>query len=219
MKNRCQIFYLLILVLISSCKNEDYINENTVFAGEVKSSYIYHEFSPVLIVKTKLDTLSGFSAGRDSIDLNLDGNFDMIINLFLHPNDTAFKTGGKYFYPFCRLLFKNGFEVANKGFQYACGHGICNYAPFVDALEYDTDISHYPDWYSGDKEQTMWIITPAGSGYPPGWWYYAENKEMFVGIRQKHAGSKKSFYYNYGWIKLYFVSHHNMSFISYAMEY
>ena len=128
------------------------------------------------------------------------------------------KSGKEYFLPFCRLILQNGFEVAMRGFPYACGHGICKYAPFYDVIEFDTDISHYPTWNPGGKDITMWLITPADSGFPPGWWYYVEDKEMHIGIRQKQFGAKKSIYYKYGWIKVNAVSHQNTSYVSFAIE-
>ena len=189
-----------------------------MYAGIYDSTFVYHHFSPPLKIKTELDTITGFSSGSDSIDLDLDGNFDLIINIYLHLSDTAYEVGSKRFFPYCKLLFRNNFEVATKGYQYACGHGYCNYAPFVDAFEYDTEISHYKyDWYLGSEEQTMWLITPSGSGFPPGWWYYAD-KEMYIGIRIKEQLNNKTDYYRYGWIKVNAHSFHDLTFIDFALE-
>lgn len=220
--NRQYYFLIIFLVFVFDSCNEEgekIIESDIVYAGEYEAHYIHHEFSPPLKIKTKLDSVTGFSSGTDSIDLDLDGNFDLIISDYLHPEDTAYEIGTKRFFPSCRLLFKNNFEVAIKGFQYACGHGVCNYAPFIEAFEYNSDINHFEfDWYMGNENKTLWLITPEGSGFPRGWWYYANEEERYIGIRIKEQLNSRTYYYRYGWIKVNATNHNDMSFIEYALE-
>jgi len=219
MKNYSHILCLIILTSLISC-NDEFKNTNVVLAGRYDSASIYHEYLPPLKVKTELNISTGFYVGSDSIDLNLDGNFDMIISMSLHPNDTIYKKGGRYYYPTCRMYLKNGFEVAMKGIPYACGHGICNHAPFIAAFEYGSDLSNFTEWSESETNQTLWSIWPDDFGFkmPGGWWSFVKNEEMYIGVRHKHKGPKNTFYFNYGWIRVNAVSPQNTSFMSYAME-
>ena len=221
MKRHYYFLIALFLFIFYSCKEEGekIIESDIVYAGVYEASYIHHEFNPPLKIKTELDSVTWFSSGKDSIDLDLDGNFDLIISVYLHPNDTAYEIGSKRFFPSCRLLFKNNFEVAIKGFQYACGHGICNYAPFIESFEYNTDINHFEfDWYLGNENKTLWLITPEGSGYPRGWWYYANEEERYIGIRIKEQINTNTYRYRYGWIKVNAINRNDMSVTEYALE-
>jgi len=191
-----------------------------VLAGMYNSFSVYHEYAPHLSVKTELNIKTGFYEGSDSIDLNLDGNFDLIISMRLHPNDTMCEKGGLYYYPTCRMYLKNGFEVAIKGIPSACGHGICNHAPFIAAFEYGSDLTNFPEWAESGTSETLWSIWPDDFGFkiPGGWWSFVKNEEMYIGVRHKHKGPKNTFYFNYGWISVNAVSPQNTLFMSYAME-
>ncbi len=217
MKNLLQILWLIILTSFISC-NDEFKNTNFVLAGMCDSSYIYHEYLPPLAVKTELNITTGFYEGTDSIDLNLDGNFDLIISLRLHPNDTIYEKGKSLYYPTCRMDLKNGFEVAIKKMNYSCGHGYCNQTPFIEAFEYGSDVSRFSEWSEGETNQTLWNIFPPYVGYPGGWWSFVKSEDMFIGFRHKHNGPKNTFYYYYGWIKVNALDHQNMTFTSYAME-
>jgi hypothetical protein len=79
MKNYSHILCLIFLTSLISC-NDEFRNTNVVLAGMYKSFSVYHEFLPTLAVKTELNIATGFYEGSDSIDLNLDDNFDLIIS-------------------------------------------------------------------------------------------------------------------------------------------
>lgn len=221
MNRQYYFLFIFLLFVFGSCREEGakMIENDIVYAGEYKATYIHKEFNPPLKIKTELDSVTGFSSGKDSIDFDFDNNFDMIISVYLHPNDTAYEIGTKRFFPGCKLLFKNNFEVAIKGFQYACGHGVCNYAPFIEAFEYNTDINHFEfEWYLGNENKTLWLITPEGSGFPRGWWYYANAEERYIGIRIKEQLDSRTYYYRYGWIKVNAINRTDMSVTEYALE-
>lgn len=217
MKNLLQILWLIILTSLISC-NDEFKNTNVVLAGRHDSASIYHKYMPPLTVKTELNISTGFYEGSDSIDLNLDGSFDLIIIMRLHPNDTMYERDRRLYYPTCRVDLKNGFEVAVKKMNYSCGHGYCNQTPFIAALEYSEDVSHFPEWSEAENNQTLWNIFPPHVSYPGGWWSFVKSEEMYIGIRHKHNGAKNTFYYYYGWVKVNAFDHQNMSFTSYAME-
>jgi hypothetical protein len=219
MKNYSHILCLIFLTSLISC-NDEFRNTNVVLAGMYNSFSVYHEFLPTLAVKTELNIATGFYEGSDSIDLNLDDNFDLIISMRLHPNDTMYEMDRRLYYPTCRIELKNGFEVAVKKMNYSCGHGICNWADFIAAFEYGSDISDFTGWSESNSVQTLWNVFPPGAGYPypRGWWSIINNEEMYIGVRHKHRGPKNTFYFNYGWIRVNAVSPQNTLFMSYAME-
>lgn len=219
MKNYFQILWLIILASFISC-NDEFKNTNVVLAGKYDSFSVYNEYVPLLAVKTELNITTEFYEGRDSIDLNMDGNFDLIITMRLHPNDTMYEKDRRLYYPTCRIEMKNGFEVAIKKMNYACGHGICNWADFIAAFEYGSDLTNFSGWSESNSVQTLWNVFPSGAGfsYPRGWWSIINNEDMYIGVRHMHKGPKNTFYYNYGWIRVNAVSHQNTLFISYVME-
>jgi len=217
MKNQYRFLFLIILLIFVSCKKDEF-SGNVVYAGKFDSTFNYFEFNPPLKVKTELDYTTGFYFGADSLDLNLDGEFDIIISLKMHPNDTIYKVGGIYSFPYCRFIMKNGFEVAVRNIGYSCHAGSCVEEPFIDALEFDSVISRYPKWSESQNKQTLWNIIPGNMEYPGGWWTRINTEEMYIGVRIKKQGPKKTVHYKYGWIKINAVSLKNVSFTSYAME-
>jgi len=104
-------YTLIFLLFLSSCKKEDTREEVT--AGIYDSSFTYHESSPSLKLNLKLDLLKNRYIGADSLDINLDGKFDLIINqrMPLESIDPKFYTIDNF--PAFWITMKNGLEVAN----------------------------------------------------------------------------------------------------------
>lgn len=216
MKYKFKFLYLIILIFISSCKDD--LNYTVVTAGKHDSTYLYREFVPPFVVKVELDTAINFYSGMDSLDINLDGNIDIVISTRFNSNGSASKIDGKYIYPFYKLYLSNGFEVAVQTMNYACGHGYCNWKDFIAAIDYGTNISHFANWSESETEQVLWIEAPDGVDYPHGWWTRINNEETYIGIRKKEKGLKNKIYYKYGWIKVNALSLKNVSVTSYAIE-
>lgn len=200
---------LIILLISSSCKKEE--SRKHIFAGIDDSTFTLHEFSPPLKVELTLDTLTDNYQGSDSIDINQDGVYDIIISHRIHlPPESG--TPSYEHFPYFRLTLKNGLQVATKVQSYPVGHGQLNDIHWVDALNYETRIDAWPDWTEKNVFQLMWAIPPVGSA-PYGPWYDLTNEEKYIGIRMKINSQ-----YKYGWIKVNEVSRENIQFISYAIE-
>lgn len=200
-----------------SCKDE-FTYTNEIYAGRVNFPNVYHEFISPMSIKTELNSTTGFYEGVDSLDLNEDRIYDIIISLRLHPKDTIYKKGDRYYYPTCKFEMKNGFEVAIGAFPYNCGHGYCATADFIAALEYGKDISHFPKWSGSNTKQTLWnIILYSVSTFPGGWWSFVKSEEMYIGIKRKDKGPKST-NYTYGWIRVNAISHQKMTIAGFYME-
>jgi hypothetical protein len=201
---------LLILLIFSSCKKEE--TRKAVTAGIYDSSFTFHEFSTPLKVELTLNTLTDNYQGSDSIDINQDGVYDLINSLRIHIPPPSGVPSWEQF-PYCRLILKNGLEVATKIEYYSVGHGQNDDVNWVDTLNYENRIDNISEWSESNAIRTMWAIPPISYGVTYGPWYNPTNVVRYIGIRMK-VGSR----YKYGWIKVNEVSREDMQFISYAIE-
>ena len=203
--------FFLIHILLNSCKTDT--NQSPVFAGEYDSNFYFQEYSPPLQVELVLDSTTNYYSGKDSIDFNSDGEYDILIIQHLqipHLNNEPTQD----LFPYCRLKAMNGTEIATSEVGYSVGHGYYNYISFVDSINPKTRIDNLQEWSISNKLRNMWFVPSPGSFiHNFGFWYEVANPEMYVGIRMK-IGSD----YKYGWINIDATSKENMRFISYAIE-
>lgn len=203
---KCLILFLVLL----SCEKED--DRKPVLAGVYDNDFIFHEFSPALKVDLKLDTLNNYYHGSDSMDINLDGSYDLIISQRIL-TDTANPDRSNYKnYPFCRLTLKNGLQVATKKECFPVGHGQTSEVNWVDTLQYQTRIDNFEQW-SSNISHMMWAVPPTIFWGSDGCWYNLVNAERYIGIRMK-INSR----YKFGWIKVHQTSREEVSYISFALE-
>jgi len=206
------LFYILILLLFSySCKKEEY--REPVYAGIYDSTFTLHEFSPPLKVNLKLDTLNNFYFGADSMDINLDGKFDLIIKqrLYLDKIQPIQLTDDDN--PYCLLKFKNGLEFSTIIEYIIRGQGDVGHKIGIDPISTYHRIDNISDWSGNVTSAAMWL-EPASNYYNSnGSWYDFTNTEKYIGIRMKINSQ-----YKYGWIRVNEISRENISFISYAIE-
>ncbi len=205
-------YFFIILLILSSCSKED--NGKIVTAGIYDIDFIYYEFSSPLKVKLKLDTLTDNYIGKDSIDINQDGIYELFISQRIHLPPESGSPSWEHF-PYFRLTLKNGLQVAIKLEYYAVGHGQVNEINWVDTLNYKTRINNNSEWSESNITISMWIVPPVGAPgtLPFGTWYNLTNEEKYIGIRMK-IGSR----YKYGWIKVKVNLREDMQFVSFALE-
>lgn len=200
---------LILLTFFYSCEKEE--SREPAFAGIFDVSFIYHEFSPPLKVELLLDASTDNYTGKDSIDINRDGVFDLIVNHRVHlPPESG--TPSYEHFPYFSLTLKNGVQLATKVESYPVGHGQMDEVYWVDALNYGTRIDLWSDWAEKNAFQLMWAIPPVGSA-PHGPWYDFTNEEKYIGFRMKIDSR-----YKYGWIKVKVISRDDMQFLSFAFE-
>jgi hypothetical protein len=204
------LYYLFIIILLfSSCLKED--SGKIVTAGIYDTDFIYYEFSPPLKIELTLDTLADNYLGSDSIDINLDEVYDIIISYRIHlPPESG--TPSYEHFPYFRLTLKNSLQVATKVQSYPVGHGQTNDVNWVDTLNYKTLINNNSDWSESDITRTMWAMPPVNTA-PYGPWYNLTNEEKYIGIKMKIDSRCK-----YGWIKVKVISREDIQFLSFALE-
>jgi len=200
----------IVLLFLSSCSKED--PRKAVIAGIYDASFIYHEFTPPCKVELTLDPLTDNYLGNDSIDLNQDGVCDLFISQRIHiPPPSGIPSWEQF--PYCRLILRNGLEVATKIESYPVGMGQYDQVNWVNALNDEVRIIDISEWSGSDVVCTMWAIPPISAAVTYGPWYNPTNEIKYIGIKMKMDSR-----YKYGWIKVNEISRDNMQFLSYALE-
>ncbi|MEZ5083421.1 MAG: hypothetical protein R2750_08235 [Bacteroidales bacterium] len=209
---------LIILLALYSCNKDNsepqiFSIENQIFAGEYNADLDLKEFNPPLKVDLISDSLLNFKYGVDSIDINTDGNYDLIIHqrFIMDWNDTVQISNTNY--PFCSLTLKNGLEVACKNEIFYIGLGQTSSVLWVDSLEYLKRIDNLNDWSETNTNIWMWVVPPTSFWGSYGCWYNLIETEKYIGIRMKIITD-----YKFGWIKINQESRENFEFVSYAIE-
>lgn len=210
---KTKLKYLLVIVaLVNSCKIEDY--RSVVLAGEYNLNMHYQEYVPPLQVEFKADSLINNLYGKDSIDIDLDGKIDIVINHIIHTGDTINKhIFNRNNFPRYSLTLKNGLELANKRELYGVGKGAYNEIYWADTIHYRCKIDNLDQWSEPSITNLLWAVPPSGYTGTGGCWYKLTNSEMYIAIR-RNENSK----YKFGWIKIYQATHKKMYIMSSALE-
>jgi hypothetical protein len=206
------IYLILVsLVILTSCKKEEL--RTNVFAGIYDTNFIYNEFNPAFQLKLKFDSILNIKYGIDSIDLNLDGDYDLFISqrFLLDTSATDYKK--EKYYPYSKLTTRNGLQIAFRYDSFPMGFGTVGSAAWVYCAPFNTMINGIKYWSETEKDCYMWAIPYSGYVGSYGEWYNITNSEMYITFKMK-MGKKIKF----GWIKVNQVSRENMTFMSYAIE-
>lgn len=196
-------------VILYSCNTDE---RPAVFAGIYDSDFIYQEFEAPVVVQLKEDTIQGFFFGADSIDLNKDGLYDLIISQrLLIPLPSEISSFEQF--PYYRLIPKNGFEIAKRIQSYPVGQGQTSNQDWVDAIDFKIRIDDFKDWSETNRNVSMWMIPPSLFFGTYGTWFEITNPEKYIGFRMK-VGSA----YKYGWIKVDARIKESIRFLSVAIE-
>lgn len=224
------ILNILFLLILSSCKKDE-IEEITspVFAGVYNDSMLFHEINPPLQIKLETDTLQNIQYGIDSIDIDLNGSFDILViqRIYLDWSDNFNRNYlEENNFPFIGLRLKNGFDVAFKRMTFPTGLGTTNSVAMADTLPKNTRLDKLTDWQNSNSAYVnymgyynnaiwMWGAPPASywllGNYGP--WYSLINRDMYIGIRKSNGNV-----YKLGWIKLKMNSRDKFAIMSYAIE-
>jgi len=207
----CFLYIIIILLVVVSCKKEE--TKNQVFAGKNDINLSYKEFSPPFKIYLEPDSMNNIKYGIDSIDIDSDGNFDLIINqgVLIDWNDTVQISNTNY--PYCNLKVKNGLELALKKETIYIGLGQTSELSWVDTLTYNTSINNIAQWSESNTNIWMWGVPPTTFWGSNGCWYNLTDTERYIGIRMKINSE-----YKLGWIRVYQHSREKIEIISYALE-
>ena len=219
---------IIFLLLLCSCDKEKE-ERIPVMAGTTNNDMLYYEYNPPLELQLQLDTLKKIKLGIDSVDIDLDGNFDIVINqrIFLDWSDDFNRSYlEKDNFPFIGLRLKNGFEVAYKNLSFPLGQGAFYSVQMVDTIPNQARLDKITEWHDSNMNSSAYIGYYNNSiwfwGAPPssfwflgnyGPWYRLSNEEMFIGIRKKFDTE-----YKLGWVKIKVFNHDKFVILSYAIE-
>jgi hypothetical protein len=209
MKIGISIFFLALI--ISSCEKDEY--KKPILAGILDSGMLFYEFNPALHVNHKSDSLLNYRYGTDSMDLNLDGKFDLIISQRFFIDWNSSNQINDRNYPFCKLTLRNSLEVVKKTEIYYIGLGQTSSVDWVDALLFEKRIENSTEWSGTNINIWMWVIPPTVFWGSYGSWYTLVDMERYVGIRMKIDSTYKN-----GWIKINQINRENLVFICFAIE-
>jgi hypothetical protein len=179
---------ILFFLFIISCKKDD-VKE--VYAGRYDQNFIFRDFTPPVEFQINWDEQNLYGYGQDSLDLDLDNNYDLVFKLNIINYDSIQLIGGfPNPFPNFKVYLKNGFEIAFCTESYYVGLGQTNTANFADTLALDERIDLLNYWYSGPQNPiAMWQENPGSMSPSYGPWYYT-SKMMYIGIRKdkEHCG-------------------------------
>lgn len=218
--NKIVIYSIIYLFLLSACNKEE--ERTRIMAGITNSDMLYYEYNPPLELKLQPDLSGEIKFGIDSIDIDLDGDYDIVIRQRMHTNsELMYYDYENDNFPYIGLLLKNDFEVAYKNVSVILGQGAFSSIRLVDALYYENRIDKIENWdnskknlYAEFQNGQIWLWgDPPTPWFSTGPWFRLNNIEVYIGIRQKTETE-----YKFGWIKLKVSTRNKFEAISYAIE-
>ena len=204
------IFLLSISFLSTSCRKEKTHPLKEVYAGVYDDDFIYRELKPPLEINFVMDSLNLYGFGTDSIDFDMDGQFDILISAsILNKDSLHLITGMPNPFPHYRLDLRNDLQIAFYWETYYVGLGQTASVDFADTLSYQQRIDQITNWeITPFNSQTMWSENPAGGLEPSfGGWYYAKNTK-YLGLKLNDR---------YGWIEVDNTDNFHPRFLRYAI--
>jgi hypothetical protein len=210
MKVICVVL-LPLLFYCFACDKEEKTPESPVLAGVHDTGMVYTEFNPPVQSVLSLDS-TGYLFGSDSLDINADGVFDIIIQQQVWPDD-SFPGGSTTEYPFAGLTLKNGLCVAIKNEVVPIGLGQTTTIKWVDTMLLKARIDKGPVWSEPDAYHTLWSVPPATFWGSNGPWYNLAEDERYIGLKMTTPSGEK-----YGWLKCYQKSRKELAFLGCAIR-
>ena len=188
---------------------EDGISENTqVYAGVYDSTFSYHQFTTPLEIAMTWDTQNLYGIGYDSLDIDSDGDFDLIFTLNLLNEDSIHLISGMPNpFPSLHVHSNNGFKVASYDEVFYIGLGQTATATFADRLDLNERIDIISDW---DTDLKMWGENPGGAMMPPFGDWYSATSQNYLAIRLNDD--------KYGWVEVDASNSKNPKFTGFSIQ-
>jgi len=199
------IFLIVFLFCFCSVQNEN----NEIYSGVYDESFYYQEFTPAIKIDLIWDSLY-VGRGSDSIDIDLDGIFDVVII----QNINQFKNYNGISGPYSsyRLHFKEDIEIAIIRETFYVGLGQTSDKDWVDTVSVNTSINNLNFGTSKNHTKLMWSDNPAAM-LSSGPWSKITDSVKYIGIRKRQESS-----YKFGWIKAKIITKDTVIFESCAIE-
>lgn len=201
----------IFLLFLWACNKADE-PKAPVLAGVFNSSMNYKEWNPGFQVVLHHDAMLNMDYGKDSLDINQDGSYDIIIsqNNLLH---FSAEDNSVDIFPSYYLSVKNGVAIAIIKEEYFTVINKISNAFWVDTITYKANLENITDWSDNYPNNLSYATPPTIFFGYYGPWYGLSNKEAYIAMRI-HTNTR----YRYGWIKVHVTSPQNVSILSYALE-
>ncbi|NQX91314.1 MAG: hypothetical protein HRT74_04120 [Flavobacteriales bacterium] len=198
------------LLLLLSCSKDESVVEcesgtpSNVFAGVYDDSFIFTEPSTPLELNITYDQQNLYGEGEDSLDIDMDGIFDLKLTLQIINEDSLHlvETMPNPF-PNLKVTDLNNIAIAKYPEFFPIGMGQSGTAWYASMLEYEEQINILTEW---DDSIKLWGENPANIPY--GNWYTA-SEENYLAIKISDK---------YGWIRIDGSSLQNPRIVSYAAQ-
>lgn len=209
-----QILLLAVIIPLTGCdkdeKNPD-TAKTSVFAGKHVTNMLFTEFNPQVQPVLTLDS-TGYLFGSDSLDINADGSYDIIIEEQIWPDD-SFPGGSTTEYPFALLTLKNNLCAVLKNETFPIGLGQTTTVTWIDTLLLNSRIDTTHVWSEPNAKHYLWVVPPATFWGSNGPWYNLTETERYIGLKLTTSSGTK-----YGWLKCYQKSRKEPVFVSCAIQ-
>ena len=210
---------LLIGFALLSCKKDEEDNpplppQDPVMAGEFDDGFNHREFDPPLQLELELNATTGYHVGSDSIDMDSDGEFDLIFFQMIQLGDsinTDSTTSNDF--PQLVLRARHNIEIATREEIVAIGLGQSASIFWADTLHPGERIDTIEDWSDPGSREFMWAVPPSTFPQSNGCWYNLENTTRYVGIREEYGQG-----YRYGWVEINHISREDVRITACAIE-
>jgi len=164
-------------------------------------------------IKVKWDDRNLYGYGKDSVDLDNNGDYDLFISLSLLNNDSIHLLNGSMPdpFPFCRLQLHNGLEIAVCKEIYPIGLGQTATASYTDTVKYNERIDIITDWFNDSINSiAMWQKNPGFFGLPSyGSWFYVKSI-CYIAFKTNQQ--------HYGWLEVNATNPENPEFTKFAIK-
>ncbi len=219
------ILLFALLAGLIACHNDDDSSPSTdqnnekpppgmaypVYAGSAGTFMTQAEFDPPFKMVYEYDTDTNFYFGEDSLDLDLDGKYDLGVRVrFTEKNIPAINVDSN---SYASILPKNGLEILFNSELCPLGLGVSYSYHWVDTLRYKDRIDDRHEMFEPAEGLPMWSLMRPMYECSQGCWVDVADRQLFIGIRKATDSTFK-----YGWIRVQVHSRIDFELVGYAMQ-
>ncbi|MFT6746819.1 MAG: hypothetical protein ACJAZ2_001163 [Glaciecola sp.] len=179
-----------------------------VFAGKYDSTFVKNDFIPSFELTMTWDSLNLYGAGYDSLDIDLDGTYDVYLKMSLVNYDNGqLLSGYPNPFPNCKITSSGEYEFSLYPEYYPIGMRQYRFDDLVDRLDYNERIDTLSKW---GLEKAMWQDNPGNPDNPASGDWKIASSIYYIAVRK--SGTK------YGWVEVDASNPENPKFVSCALQ-
>lgn len=203
---------LVLIALLMACKKETVEPEPmaTVFAGVYDSTFSYYQHPGNTVMEITWDSLNLYGRAEDSVDLDLNGSFDLYFEVLRFNFDSIHLLNGPSYplnYPKCVVQSSTEYEFSMDKVVHGMAHGQVGHYWYVGRLDANDPVDTRGYWSRGAE---LWTSFPPSSSAPPGSaWFQADGSD-FIAIKRGEN--------QYGWLEIDASDRYNPIVKSFAIQ-